>query len=623
MAIRLQTVNKADAQVILWVRVSTDRQEIESMTKDLQQLAKADGFTESQMLVIGSAGASARKVDDLYLKDINTLVTTCTDNPNIVAVYAWEVSRLARKLEKYTQVRATVKDNGIQLIVFKPYFKLFEESNGTINFGVDTALTLLAMFAEQEMEIKLARTKRGKERNRQQGKFNGGACGTLFGYKVDKDGYIVPDEEESKIVKMIFEMYATGLYSTVTLTKTLREKGVNFRQGKPSNSKVAQYLKETSYLGEKQLTYTQKDGQSVTYTRKYPQIISQELFDKVKEIRNKHTDGAITKTTKYIDLAIKILKCKDCGRNYMRSHKTYGCVSQTHTGKLNADCGNKLKINCNAMDTILWEVVKFYYICDRLSGGSSEQTRINAEKADLEQRLQVQVDELNQIQGKKDRLTDSYIDGNISKVKYQQKLEDLEAEESEIEIKIEGLKTKLAQPKFLNPIEVNYHLELSALDQAEKRQLCLTYIDKAYIQPVSGQKMTDVEIYAKDGGKFLFRYDYYKRKGQPYQLIFAQAGEMLTGQQSVLRTFALEQAVQTGFTTAELNDFVKILKATIHKPTGNKFFDDMVGQYADSKVELTKEEIEFIERSGFTLEEYYKWLEEQEEIADKAEDPID
>ena len=205
MAIRLQTVNKADAQVILWVRVSTDRQEIDTMTKDLIELAKSDGFKESQMIIIGSAGASARKVDDLYLKDINTLVTTCTDNPNIVAVYAWELSRLARKLEKYTQVRATVKDNGIQLIVYKPFFRLFEE-NGQLNYGVDTALTLLAMFAEQEMEIKLARTKRGKERNRQQGKFNGGACGTLFGYKVDKDGYIVPDEEESKIVKMIFDM---------------------------------------------------------------------------------------------------------------------------------------------------------------------------------------------------------------------------------------------------------------------------------------------------------------------------------------------------------------------------------------------------------------------------------
>ncbi len=622
MAIRLQTVNKSDAQVILWVRVSTDRQEIDTMTKDLIELAKSDGFKESQMIIIGSAGASARKVDDLYLKDINTLVTTCTDNPNIVAVYAWELSRLARKLEKYTQVRATVKDNGIQLIVYKPFFRLFEE-NGQLNYGVDTALTLLAMFAEQEMEIKLARTKRGKERNRQQGKFNGGACGTLFGYKVDKDGYIVPDEEESKIVKMIFEMYATGLYSTVTLTKTLREKGVNFRQGKPSNSKVAQYLKETSYLGEKQLTYTQKDGQSVTYTRKYPQIISQELFDKVKEIRNKHTDGAITKTTKYIDLAIKILKCKDCGHNYMRSHKTYGCVSQTHTGKLNADCGNKLKINCNAMDTILWEVVKFYFICDRLSGGSSEQTRINAEKADLEQRLQVQVDELNQIDGRKKRLNRMYDLGRKSDAEYDRDWEDLEKEESEIEIKIEGLKTKLAQPKFLNPIEVNYHLELSALDKAEKRQLCLTYIDKAYIQPVSGQKKTDVEIYAKDGGKFLFRYDYYKRKGQPYQLIFAQAGEMLTGQQLVLRTYALEQAVQTGFTAAELNDFMKILKATIHKPTGNKFFDDMVGQYAENQVELTKEEIEFIEDSGLTLEEYYRWVEEQEEIAYKAEDPID
>jgi len=627
MAIRLQTVNKSDAQVILWVRVSTDRQEIDSMKKDLIDLAKSDGFTESQMIVIGSVGASARKLDSKYLEDINTLIEECKNNSKIVAVYAWELSRLARKLEKYTQVRATVKDNGIQLIVYKPFFRLFEE-NGQLNYGVDLALSLLATLAEQEMELKSARFERGRERNRQQGKFNGGGFNCLFGYRVDKDGYIVVDEEDSKTVKLMFELYATGRYSFVTLAQELSERGLYFRGNKPSQSSVRGHLVDTSYLGHKSRTYIKKDNKGQILSEKtnnyvYPQIISEELFKRCADIRLKNTDGAVTKTHKRFDLAAKLLKCKECGHNYMRKNQLYKCVSTTSSGRAFAECHNTTTISCKQMDTILWEVVKFYFICDRLSGGSSEQTRINAEKADLEQRLQVQVDELKQIQGKKDRLTDSYIDGNISKVKYQQKLEDLEAEESEIEEKIEGLKTKLAQPKFLNPIEVNYHLELSALDKAEKRQLCLTYIDKAYIQPVSGQKKTDVEIYAKDGGKFLFRYDYYKRKGQPYQLIFADAGSMLTGQQSVLRTFALQQAVETGFTAAELNDFMKILKATIHKPTGDKFFDDMVGQYAENKVELTKEEIEFIEDSGLTLEEYNRWVEEQEEIADKAEDPID
>lgn len=626
MAIRLQTVNKSDAQVILWVRVSTDRQEIDSMKKDLIDLAKSDGFTESQMIVIGSVGASARKLDSKYLEDINTLIDHCENNTNIVAVYCWEVSRLARKLEKYTQVRATVKDNGIQLIVYKPYFRLFEESSGTINFGVDLALNLLALFAEQEMELKEARYKRGKQRNRENMKFNGGTNGTLFGYTVDKDGFIVIDEEESKVVKMIFEKYATGNYSTTTLANEMSDLGYGSRKSSRFNQvRISYILKDTSYLGYKTITFKVKDGSFAQHNLKYPRIISDALFNQCKEIRERNVKGGITKQTKHLTLASKILKCKECGSSYSLCNHAYRCVKTMNRYNKYKDnyCTVKASISADAMDTILWEVVKFYFICDRLSGGSSEQTRINAEKADLEQRLQVQVDELNQIQGKKDRLTDSYIDGNISKVKYQQKLEDLEAEESEIEIKIEGLKTKLAQPKFLNPIEVNYHLELSALDKAEKRQLCLTYIDKAYIQPVSGQKKTDVEIYAKDGGKFLFRYDYYKRKGQPYQLIFADAGSMLTGQQLVLRTYALEQAVETGFTAAELNDFMKMLKATIHKPTGNKFFDDMVGQYAENQVELTKEEIEFIEGSGLTLEEYNRWVEEQEEIADKAEDPID
>jgi len=253
-----------------------------------------------------------------------------------------------------------------------------------------------------------------------------------------------------------------------------------------------------------------------------------------------------------------------------------------------------------------------------------KQTQLKEDLKVLRQKLDVTTNELDSLEARKNKLdNDYYVEGKYTETKYNELSGRQQIKEDSLKSNIAELEQQIADKELMLQERPNYFITLNKATQAEKRQLCLTYLDKAYIQPVSGQKMTDVEIYAKDGGKFLFRYDYYKRKGQPYQLIFAQAGEMLTGQQSVLRTFALEQAVQTGFTAAELNDFVKILKATIHKPTGNKFFDEMVGQYAENKVELTKEEIEFIEGSGLTLEEYYKWLEEQEEIADKAEDPID
>ncbi len=619
MAIRLQTVNKSDAQVILWVRVSTDRQEVDSMTKDLIDMAKLDGFTESQMIIIASVGASARKADKKYLEDINTLINLCENNTNIVAVYCWEVSRLARKLKYYNQVRETVKDNGIQLVVLNPKFRFFDkDKNYKTDFGVDLALNLLALFAEQEMELKEVRYKRGKQRNREQGKFNGGANGTLFGYTVDKDGYIVIDEEESKVVKMIFEKYATGNYSTITLANEMSDLGYKSRKSSRfTQARIYYILNDTSYLGQKTITFKVKGGVA-QHILKYPRIISDALFNQCKEIRKRNLTGGISKQTKHLTLATKILKCKECGSSYTLCSHAYRCVKTINRFNKYKDdyCTVKASINADVMDSMLWEVVKFYFLCDKLSGGSSEQTRINEEKAELEQRLQVKADELQQTHDKKDRLNDTYIDGRISKEKYTQKWEYLEAEEIEIENKIDGLKTKLAHPKFLNPIEVNYHAELSALDKAEKRQLCLTYLKKAYIQPVKGQKKTDVEIYCQDGGKFIYRYDYYKRRGQPYQLISAEVGTMLRNYSGILHDYAIDSEIAgAGLSQEALSDIISVLRATIETNSGNAQVDNFTKQYADIQAERLKYNLQALQ-DGMTQEEYLKMIEKEDTIAD-------
>ena len=48
-------------KAIIWLRVSTDQQEIESQRKDLIEKAKEDGFLEENLIPIEGLGASVEK----------------------------------------------------------------------------------------------------------------------------------------------------------------------------------------------------------------------------------------------------------------------------------------------------------------------------------------------------------------------------------------------------------------------------------------------------------------------------------------------------------------------------------------------------------------------------------
>ena len=81
------------AQIILLIRVSTTRQEIETQRKELIELATSDGWKNEDLIFVEGVGASAIKFNKLYEKQLDELYDTL-DNNDIAAVYAWEISRI-------------------------------------------------------------------------------------------------------------------------------------------------------------------------------------------------------------------------------------------------------------------------------------------------------------------------------------------------------------------------------------------------------------------------------------------------------------------------------------------------------------------------------------------------
>ena len=87
-------------KAIIIIRESTKAQEIDSQKQDIINYAIRDGYSLEEILIIGEAGASAIKLDETYLRNMQK-VYDAIDNPNnsIECVYAWAIDRIGRNEE--------------------------------------------------------------------------------------------------------------------------------------------------------------------------------------------------------------------------------------------------------------------------------------------------------------------------------------------------------------------------------------------------------------------------------------------------------------------------------------------------------------------------------------------
>lgn len=305
-------------KILCVIRVSTEKQEMESQKSEMLQFCKSKGFKENEIQWIEAAGASARKLNKKYREMIDSIKSTILGSDTINAVALWHLNRLGRVDTVLTEMKNWFINNHVQVYVKEPSMTLLDE-DGTVNNGTEIAWSIFATMIKQDTHELFAKFERGRNRNRKEGKFNGGAFGALFGYQVDENGYIVPNAEEAKLINEIFTDYASGKYSIRSLAKEYRDRGITQRDGrKITDMWLAKLVQNTAYIGYSKET-----------ERKYPIIVDAELWDKVKEVREGKDLGIRkTKESKNINLAIKLLKCKDCGHNYCATRDKYTCYAR-------------------------------------------------------------------------------------------------------------------------------------------------------------------------------------------------------------------------------------------------------------------------------------------------------
>lgn len=421
---------------IIWCRVSTFAQEFESQKKDLIEMALNDGFAKENQIIIGSAGASAIKLNDLYQKEVDELIKTINTDKDVTTIYVWEVSRLARNYIAFYTILKEIEDNHLQLIIKTEKIR-FLNDDGSKNHGSEVILNLMLTFAKQEMEVKQERFMRGKMQKASLGIWTGGKLS--YGYKIDESKHIVINELEAQYVRYIFQSYIAGK-SQRQLAEEFYKKGVSI-----TLSLINRILRNERYTGKSfKFKYDELDKDNKikesNLERSYPKIVSIEDFEKCQEITKKNNVKPKAKNIYYAD---GILICPDCGGRCSVQKTSYHCFnaynkymkygiredSVDKKDKLKNQCQNKLNLSVNVLDSLLWEEVKGREFAFLQRSNLEDIANYELEIKEEKKKIEVANGHLNEVTLKKKNLAKVCLKTNLDDDVFNELLSEIEKED--------------------------------------------------------------------------------------------------------------------------------------------------------------------------------------------------
>lgn len=228
------------------------------------------------------------------------------------------------------------------------------------------------------------------------------------------------------LVRQAFELYASGRYSLRSLENEVYTRGLRTRTGKRmGRTGLCKIFRNPFYCGTILINTTKE-----TYRGIHKPLISEKLFKQVGKVRR---GKAPHKTKIHRHAFARMFKCKLCGYSlvgesqkghiYYRCH-TSKCPTKTiREDELVSHLSNALKI-CQ-LNPVAIEAIEFQF--DALAGRSDD--NIKSQCRAIKLRLEAHRSRLS-------RLTDLYIDGEVS-------VEAYTAKKTDIECKIDNIRNEL------------------------------------------------------------------------------------------------------------------------------------------------------------------------------------
>lgn len=536
MKMERKTIFDLSLRVTFYARVSTTREEQENSIEHqiayfTEMIQNNPNWTYVNGYVDKIRGEQAANRDE-FMKMIEHGKSGEFD-----LILTKEVSRFARNTVDSLVYTRDLLRSGVGVF--------FQNDNiCTIDTDSELRLTIMSSIAADEVRKLSERVRWGHKRSIEKGAVMGNS--RIFGYD-KKDCKLIINEAEAEMVRLIFETYVTGNYSTRKIEEIIYNKGYRGRNGTRiyhntisgiiqnpkykgyycgNKVKIVDYrTKEQRFLPEEEwIMYKDETGEIV------PAIVDEELWDKCNEIFRERSkivkDGGHSLKDKSVFTG-KIW-CAAHERPYWRT--SYSNSKAKGISIYQWICSEKKRFgakNCASfaiMENELYKMLSDYFkdIAENAHEYVNEFIRIYTE-CDKDTTHQKQISDIkariDKEKYKREKLLDLYVDGSIEKKEFTERNDSINVLISQLEESLFELEGKAqADVEYLNNVKkIQKYFETmyspdKTMDNADVDEMTKTIIDRIDVIPINEDQMR-LEVKLKMGGKGDITYI---RKGERY-----------------------------------------------------------------------------------------------------------
>lgn len=289
--------DRLDKNVGIYCRVSTnEKEQLYSLAAQISALTRAVANVSQWRLADVFIDIASAK-GDAPRREFERLIKECEAH-NISVVLTKSISRFGRDTVETLSALNRLTAAGARII--------FEEENlDTDEVDSNLMISVMESFAQAENESRSENIRMGLAMRAANGT-SGLYKRKLYGYKKNKDGELIIDDEQAKVVRDVFRWYLDGA-SVLGIIKKLSDTGIRSPAGKEKWSKrsIEKMLENEKYTG----TVTLLDSATQKYEFQMKEchlpIITESEFRAVQKEKKKRSnvimddDGTRRSSKKY------------------------------------------------------------------------------------------------------------------------------------------------------------------------------------------------------------------------------------------------------------------------------------------------------------------------------------
>lgn len=500
----------------VYTRVSTAVQ-VDGFSLEAQLEALKEYAKYRDLAIVGQycdAGKSGKSIEGR--PEFQRLMDDVMSNKDKVSfVLVFKLSRFGRNTADVLKSIQLLNDFGVDLVSVN-------EAIDSSTHGGKLTLAILSAVAEMERENIKVQFMAGRYQKAKSGAWNGGPV--PYGYR-NVDHKLELDAYEAEVVKKIFDLYLAENGSMASVADALNKSDYKCSDVKGdfrpfTYDFVSRILDNPLYCGRVSFGKTKKVGgkdvpqdpsKVISVKGSHEAIVSEEVWDKAQEKKNFIANEYKTLVrAPYPHLLKGLVKCPVCGKSLVgircsgkrgRNGEIYKPISyyqcrysQKQEGYV---CSFTKRVNQEIFDTLVLDLLNKLQYSKKFKNALEKAMNFLGEGEDLTQKLQNLHRSLRDTEALKEKLC-LQIDGlnmlnETFETKYQKlsdeldtvynQIEDQEREIEDTRNALEAVKQRQVSFEKLSQFLKDLKPLLNKMTTAEKKELCLSFIERVDLFP--------------------------------------------------------------------------------------------------------------------------------------------